>query len=151
MSPDLIAFDLDAAPTHREDFIAWYRDAARRVGPVDRAVMTPELIGFYDAMRATFPSMSGPDATPVDAPRGLIDRLLFRKAVPADPSCLAEYGFSGAAVHVRFARQMVRTAMASGLVAAKELGLGVFDARTQGGAILRDPYEIDDMLVLLAA
>ena len=151
MTPDLIAFDLDAAPADRDDFIAWYLDATRRIGPPDRALMSPELAGFYDTLRATFPPMSGPDATPADAPRGLIDRLLFRRAVPADPSCLADYGFSGAALHVRFARSMARTGQASALLAAKAAGLGVFDARSQGGAILRDPHEIDDMLVLLAA
>ena len=72
MSPDLIAFDLDAAPTDREDFMAWYLDAARRVGSPDRALMTPELARFYDALRATFPPMSGPDAIPAEDRKSVV-------------------------------------------------------------------------------
>ena len=150
MSTDVLAFDLDAAPDDRDMFMRWYREIAGRAGPIDRACMTPELARFYDMMRGTFPPMSGPDAVPVDAPRGLIDRLLGRRP-SVDPSCVADYGFSGAAVHVRFSRAMAKTAHGTALIAAREAGVGLFDARTQGGAILRSPFEIDDMLVLLAA
>ena len=150
MSPDVIAFDLDSAPDDRDTFLRWYQEIARKVGPIDRACMTPELTKFYDMLRGTFPPMSGPDAVPVDAPRGLIDRLLGRRP-SIDPTCVADYGFSGAAVHVRFARSMARTAHGTALIAAREAGVGLFDARTQGGAILRNALEMDDMLMLLAA
>ena len=150
MSPDVIAFDLYAAPEDREGFFAWYRDAGRRIGPIDRACMSPELARFYDMVRSAFPPMSGPDAVPVDAPRGLIDRLLGRRP-SVDPTCVADYGFSGSAVHVRFSREMAKTAHGTALIAAREAGVGLFDARTQGGAILRSAFEMDDMLALLAA
>ncbi len=69
MSYDLMVFDPESAPRDREAFIEWYDVQTQWTeghSYDDPAVTTPALKSWYDAIRLTYPNMSGPGAADDD-------------------------------------------------------------------------------------
>ena len=89
-----MVFDPATAPREREAFFAWYQgqtEWGEGHGYDDPSNTTPELLAWYQAMRAIYPNMNGPDAAGDDQLDRAADYTIGKQVIYATfPWSLAE-------------------------------------------------------------
>ncbi|TIX50304.1 hypothetical protein [Alteraurantiacibacter aquimixticola] len=129
MSYDLMVFDADTAPRDREAFMEWYAQQTQwgeGHSYEDASVTTPRLRAWYEAMKAVWFPMNGPDAIFNELPD---DSPLW------DDDHVTGYTIGRASIYCDFRWSKAEEARSAVVTLAKKHEVGFFDVSEDQGII----------------
>ncbi len=123
MSYDILVFLPEAAPPHREDFLAWFGRVVRlqdgHLSNNPEGAPAP-LRRWWDSVSRTFPLVTTSGLQSLDAHENWHG---------------ADYRFSDEAIFARFQWELWRKALRTSQRAAQDCGIGLFDVSGHDAAV----------------